>query len=111
MKIFDTAFHKNLRNRKMTIVHHEHVLLMGDLNFRISGFTRAEVLQKINQHRLVELLDQDTLSLARFNYRKDKTKVHIKLKEPPLNRKNTSQAVLEKEARDKMHMELFFDSF
>jgi len=47
--------------------------------------------------------------LARFNYRKDKTKVHIKLKET--NRKTPSQAVQEKEARDKQHMELFFDQF
>ena len=88
MKIFDQAFEKNLRNRKMTIDHHEHVLLMGDLNFRIQGMDREEVFQKINQHRLVELLDQDTLSLARFNYRKDKSKVHIKLKES--TRKNPS---------------------
>jgi len=49
------------------------------------------------------------LSLARFNYRKDKTKVHIKLKES--NKKNPSQAFVEKEARDKAHMELFFDQF
>lgn len=35
MKIFDCAFEKNLRQRKMTVIHHEHVLLMGDLNFRI----------------------------------------------------------------------------
>lgn len=35
MKIFDTAFEKNLRQRRMTIINHEHVLLMGDLNFRI----------------------------------------------------------------------------
>lgn len=35
MKIFDAAFEKNLRNRKMTIINHEHVLLLGDLNFRI----------------------------------------------------------------------------
>lgn len=65
----------------MTVVHHEHVLLMGDLNFRIQGFKREQVLQKIQHNRLLDLLDQDTLSLARFNYRKDKSKVHIKLKE------------------------------
>ena len=32
MKIFDCAFSKNLRQRKMTVIHHEHVILMGDLN-------------------------------------------------------------------------------
>lgn len=47
MKIFDQAFEKNLRNRRMTIVNHEHVLLLGDLNFRIQGMDREEVLQKI----------------------------------------------------------------
>lgn len=47
MKIFDSAFEKNLRHRRMTIIHHEHVLLMGDLNFRIQGMDRGDVLQKI----------------------------------------------------------------
>ena len=107
MKIFDQAFQNNLRNRRMTIDFHEHVVLMGDLNFRISGLNRKEAFQRIERNNIVELFDKDALSLSRYNYRKDKDQIIIKLKKS--NKKNPSQAELEREARMKQHMELFFD--
>ena len=99
MKIFDQAFQNNLRNRRMTIDFHEHVVLMGDLNYRISGLNRKEVFQKIETKSINDLLDKDALSISRYNYRKDKDQIIIKLKKS--NKKNPSQAESEREARMK----------
>ena len=70
VKIFENAFQSNLRNRGMTVENHNHVFLMGDLNFRISNLSRAQILEQIRKNDMATLLDQDTLTLARFNYKK-----------------------------------------
>ena len=54
----------------MGIENHQHAIVLGDLNFRIDAFTRQEVLEKIKQRKITELLDQDDLILAfdKFNF-------------------------------------------
>ena len=40
IQIFKEAFKNNLRNRGMGIENHDHVIVCGDLNFRINAYTR-----------------------------------------------------------------------
>ena len=45
----------------MTIEHHDQVILLGDLNFRINTMTRGEVMDRIEKNDINSLLDQDNL--------------------------------------------------
>jgi hypothetical protein len=46
--ILETAFQKNLKNRGMAIENHDHIILMGDLNFRIENLSKKETITLIN---------------------------------------------------------------
>jgi hypothetical protein len=73
--ILKAAFANNLRNRGMGIEHHQHAIVLGDLNFRIDAFSRKEVLERIKSGKINELLDQDDLILAfdKFNFTASKS--------------------------------------
>lgn len=45
----------------MAIEHHDQVILLGDLNFRINTMTREEVMERIEKKDINSLLDQDNL--------------------------------------------------
>mmetsp|Transcript_16082 Transcript_16082/g.27153 ORF Transcript_16082/g.27153 Transcript_16082/m.27153 type:complete len:319 (-) Transcript_16082:43-999(-) len=62
--IFKSAFKNNLRNRGMTIENHSQAIILGDLNFRIGDMERDEVLNKVRQERIQDLLDRDDLIKA-----------------------------------------------
>ena len=55
--IYKAAFANNLRNRGMGIENHQHAIVLGDLNFRINALSRQEVMEKIKQGKISELLD------------------------------------------------------
>ena len=73
----------------MAVENHQQVLLMGDLNFRINAYSRKEVIEKINDSKLDDLIKEDDLIVAfdKFN------------------------AVNRKQIMDNRYMDMFFRNF
>lgn len=60
-KIFEEAYKQHLRNRAMSVERHEQVFLLGDLNFRVDGFSREQVLALIHEKKISDILQEDDL--------------------------------------------------
>lgn len=52
----------------MGVENHSQVIVLGDLNFRINAYNREEVLEKIKQKKIDELLEKDDLIKAFDKY-------------------------------------------
>jgi hypothetical protein len=59
----------------MGIENHTQVFFLGDLNFRINDLSRIQVMQKIEQKKIDELLKEDdyTKSIKQFNFNQRQT--------------------------------------
>lgn len=68
--IFEEAFKKTLKDRGMAVEAHDQVILLGDLNFRLTEFTREHILSLVNAKDFRPLLNRDALTLARFGHKK-----------------------------------------
>ena len=52
----------------MGIEHHDQVIVMGDLNYRINDLSRQQVIELCNQNKISEIINEDDLTKARDAY-------------------------------------------
>lgn len=51
-------------------MHYDAIFISGDMNFRINGMSREEIIDRLRRNDLVPLLEKDELN--HLFYRKDK---------------------------------------